>query len=206
MPTAPELPRERDHAITITPQEGRRWFFIGCAMELGLLALGVLIARLTGRSIMAETRWDGFDAFAGVAACLPLFAGFVWMLRSPAPLWAGIRRILDSALRPIFRHWSIAQLALISALAGACEEALFRGALQGALQGWLGPAPALVTASVVFGLAHPLSRAYVVLTALMGLVLGGLWLATGNLLAPILTHAVYDFLALVWFLRVHRPE
>jgi len=32
--------------------------------------------------------------------------------------------------------------------------------------------------------------------------LGLLWSFTGNLLTPIVTHAVYDFAALIYFLRV----
>ena len=43
-------------------------------------------------------------------------------------------------------------------------------------------------------------------TAIAGLYLGALWLVSGNLLAPILAHACYDFLALLWFLKVHKAE
>ena len=41
---------------------------------------------------------------------------------------------------------------------------------------------------------------------LMGLLLGGLWIATGNLLVPIVAHAVYDFLALVWLVKFEGPQ
>jgi membrane protease YdiL (CAAX protease family) len=43
-----------------------------------------------------------------------------------------------------------------------------------------------------------------IITAFIGLYLGLLWLWTGNLLTPMITHAVYDILALVYFLRVYR--
>ena len=42
---------------------------------------------------------------------------------------------------------------------------------------------------------------YAVIATLIGA--GVLWFAAGNLLAPITTHAVYDFVAPVYFLRAH---
>ena len=48
------------------------------------------------------------------------------------------------------------------------------------------------------------SREAAVLDAtLIGAYLGFLWFAAGNLLAPITTHAFYDFVAPVYFLRAH---
>jgi membrane protease YdiL (CAAX protease family) len=52
----------------------------------------------------------------------------------------------------------------------------------------------------VFGLAHPISTTYAVLASLIGIYLGFLFVATDNLLVPIVTHAAYDFLALVYLL------
>jgi membrane protease YdiL (CAAX protease family) len=37
----------------------------------------------------------------------------------------------------------------------------------------------------------------------MGLYLGTLFVITGNLFAPIVAHAAYDFVALVWLARRH---
>ena len=63
---------------------------------------------------------------------------------------------------------------------------------------------ALVGVAILFGLLHAVNVAYAVLAALMGLYLGWLWMATGNLAVPIVAHAVYDFLALVYILRGRR--
>jgi uncharacterized protein len=188
-----------------TLPESRRWFWLGCVTELALLLAAVLLAWACGRMDLLHVRWEEAAVLAGMGLALPCFLAFVWLLRSSSPVCTGLRRILETTLRPVFAPWSLLQLAVIAVLAGVCEEALFRGAVQGVLSGWIGPWPACVAASVLFGLAHPLSRAYMVGTALMGLLLGGLWMLTGNLLAPVVAHAVYDFLALVWFLRVHRP-
>jgi membrane protease YdiL (CAAX protease family) len=93
----------------------------------------------------------------------------------------------------------------ISLLAGVAEEALFRGALQGGLTARLGSEAALGVAAVLFGLCHALNRAYALLATGMGLVLGLEFQGTGTLWAPALTHAAYDFFALLYLLRWTRP-
>ncbi|MCB1128010.1 MAG: CPBP family intramembrane metalloprotease, partial [Verrucomicrobiae bacterium] len=65
-----------------------------------------------------------------------------------------------------------------------------------------GEAAGLVLASGLFGAAHSVNRTYATAAAVVGVYLGTLYQITGGLLGPILTHAVYDFLALVWFLRI----
>ena len=114
-----------------------------------------------------------------------------------------LRRVVERLLVPLFQHLSVAELAIISILAGLGEEMLFRGVLQAALAGWLegtvGVLVGLAAASVLFGFAHAITPAYFVLAMLIGAYLGGLWLWTGNLLAPIVAHAGYDFIAL-WYL------
>ncbi len=112
---------------------------------------------------------------------------------------------MDSLLRPLFGNWSILQLAIISAIAGLAEEALFRGAIQASLSGRIGSIAGLLLSSVLFGVSHLITRTYAILAGVVGLYLGLLWLWTGNLLTPVVTHAVYDFLALLYFLRLYRP-
>ena len=88
---------------------------------------------------------------------------------------------------------------MIAALAGIGEETLFRGVIQAAVAQhvggprgvWLG----LLVAAVLFGLLHPVTPMYAVLAGAIGLYLGWLWLVGGNLLLPIVTHGVYDFVA-----------
>lgn len=56
---------------------------------------------------------------------------------------------------------------------------------------------------VIASLFHLVTKTYAVIATLIGAYLGVIWLAAGNLLAPITAHAVYDFVALVYFLRAH---
>jgi uncharacterized protein len=111
---------------------------------------------------------------------------------------------------PMFRDGQLVHLAIISVLAGLGEEMLFRGVIQAAVAQeiggprgmWLG----LAVAAVLFGMLHLVTPTYAVLAALIGLYLGGLWLLCDNLLAPVTTHAVYDFVVLVYLVRGRGTE
>ena len=111
---------------------------------------------------------------------------------------------MESLLRPLFGNWSVLQLLTISLVAGISEEAFFRGAIQGSMADHVGLGIALVTASLLFGAFHLITWTYAIIAALIGAYLGMLWIWTDNLMTPMVTHAVYDSVALVYFLRVYR--
>jgi uncharacterized protein len=146
------------------------------------------------------------DALLGVAAALPPLGLFWLCLICPWRPFAEIARITVETIVPLFRNCGLAQLAIIAALAGLGEETLFRGVVQaGAAQEiggpygvWIG----LLVAAVLFGLLHLITPTYGILAGLIGLYLGWLWLATGNLLTPIVTHGTYDLLALVYLAKL----
>jgi uncharacterized protein len=94
-------------------------------------------------------------------------------------------------------------LATVSIGAGISEELIFRGFLFYYLSLWFpyinGLECALIT-SLTFGLGH-LYQGWkgVVGTALVGLIMAGLYLLTGNLLVPVIAHATTDLRALLIF-------
>jgi membrane protease YdiL (CAAX protease family) len=182
-----------------------RWFLFGCAVELSLLFVGAALAFLLGQPLFGDLRWSVRDLWLGILASLPLFVLFFCLLHSSLPAFERIGEFLEVHVRPVFESWAIWQLAVISLLAGVCEEVFFRSVFQGGLARYIGTIPALVVASVVFGCFHLVTKMYAVIATLIGAYLGVLWLVAGNLLAPITTHAVYDFVALTYFLRAHRP-
>lgn len=51
---------------------------------------------------------------------------------------------------------------------------------------------AWILSSVLFGFVHPMTKLYIFITGLMGLYFGVLLILTGNLLTPIIAHALYD--------------
>lgn len=181
-------------------------FYFACFTEASLLGAAALIGAVLRHGMFDELRWRPVDGAWGALAVGPMLLAFAWLLRSRVKFAANMRRFFEHVIRPVLGSWSIVQLAVISMLAGICEEALFRGALQGGLIPMLGSGPALIIASAAFGLAHPISKEYIVLAGAIGLFLGMLFILTGNLLAPIVAHALYDFCALMWFLRLHRGD
>jgi uncharacterized protein len=178
-----------------------RWFLFGCVVELSLLFVGGMLAFLIGQPLFGDLQWRLRDLWLGIFASLPLLALFFWLLHSSLPAFKRIHEFLEVHVRTVFEPWTIWQMVVISLLAGLCEEVFFRSVLQGGLARHVGAIPALVAASVIFGCFHLVTKTYAVIATLIGAYLGVLWLVAGNLLAPISAHAVYDFVALVYFLR-----
>ncbi|WP_376693388.1 CPBP family intramembrane glutamic endopeptidase [Wenzhouxiangella sp. EGI_FJ10409] len=136
-----------------------------------------------------------------MAATLPLAAS---LLALPAERWRWaeeLTRLVRRFVAVLFRRTRPGAVVLVSALAGIGEELLFRGVIQAGLVAWLTPASGIVIASLLFGLAHAVSFSYLLLATLMGLYLGLLYHWTGNLLVPILVHALYDWVAIRYYLR-----
>jgi uncharacterized protein len=158
------------------------------------------------RSPLLGLRWSLRSTVIGIVAAIPPFIFFVWTLNSKLPFFTPRRHLLESLLRPIFESWSIVQLAIISILAGISEEVFFRGAIQGSLAGRVGVPVALLLASALLAASHLTTWTYAIIVLFIGAYLGLLWICTGNPLTPMVTHALYDFLALWYFLRVYRPD
>ena len=83
---------------------------------------------------------------------------------------------------------------------GPAEELLFRGAVQGRLRQSWGVWPAIVGATVLFGLIHipaisggfGAQLSYALLVGVLGLLLGSLYEYTRNILVPSLIHGAYN--------------
>jgi membrane protease YdiL (CAAX protease family) len=176
----------------------------GVIFEAALALVAFALGALAGVDPLLTLRLDARDAAIGAAATLPMLVFFVVFLKSGAAPFRSIRDALDERLWPVFRHASVTDLAAISALAGIGEELLFRGVIQPALAGYAGVVAGLVATSVIFGLAHSVTRTYAVIATLIGAFLGGLWLLTGNILVPVVAHALYDFVAILLYLRDAR--
>lgn len=185
--------------------DARRWFGFGCLVEVSVGILAGVVGYASGLPWASTIAWSGRDAAWGVAGTLPMLALFWWMLQTRWEPIHEITRFLDQAARPVMGQWSSVQFGIISLIAGVSEELLFRAVAQGGLTVLLGPGWGLVLASGIFGAFHCVTRAYAVVAALMGVYLGLLWNLTGNLLTPVITHALYDFIALAWLFKLARP-
>lgn len=192
-------------------RRARRTLLLITAFELslGLVAIGV-------GWMFGFLLWDRFwpqpigqtmlqTTGIGLLAALPMAVGLLGLESVQAAPMQRIREILQRHLLPLFRDSPPSHLLVISLAAGLGEETLFRGAIQGGLAEWLGGGEgellAVLVASVAFGLAHCVTWTYFGLACLMGGFFGWLFWWTGALWTPIVTHAAYDFFALLYLLR-----
>jgi len=81
----------------------------------------------------------------------------------------------------------------LSATAGVCEEALYRGYLIWYLTAWMPVIPAAAVASVIFGFGHAYQgRRGILTTGAFGAVLAAVYLISGSLWLPMLLHGLID--------------
>ncbi|HEX5471658.1 MAG TPA: CPBP family intramembrane glutamic endopeptidase [Lacipirellulaceae bacterium] len=137
----------------------------------------------------------------GLLATLPMLAVFWLLVNSESPSLRQLRGQVEWLIREMFPTGSIGQFAMVAILAGVGEELLFRGALQMKIGAWTTPVIGLVIASLLFGLAHALSKLYFLFAVVVGVFLGWLALEYHDLAAPMVAHAMYDFVALVYLSR-----
>ena len=172
-------------------------------VEGGLLASASLLGWMIDQPPLRFFAWTLRGVFWGVVAALPLVALFFVFQRLPIGPLQRIQRFSEEVIRPLLAPCSWIDLLGISTLAGLGEETLFRGVLQEAVTRWFNNVwVGIIAVSILFGLMHSITFTYVVLASLMGAYLGCVWLyADHNLLVIVITHALYDFVVLLWLLR-----
>ena len=172
--------------------------FIGLALagESGLALLAFGLGRTFGLSPLQQLHISWRSLLWGLFATLPPLLTLRWTLTRRR---GGLRNLVHyvvTHLGPLLADCSVLELASLAAAAGFAEELLFRGVVQAGLADRLPTIGALIAASVLFGLVHFVTTSYAVFSGFMGLYLGALFLMQGSLLSPMLTHALYDFVAL----------
>jgi len=180
-----------------------RIFVFACVFESGLFVLALALG--WGMDLKWWTglaHLKGLNLFYAVLAAVPMLGFFQQMLFTNWEPFMEIRRFLDGHLRPMFQEWEWWRFGLLSFCAGCGEEALFRGVIQGRLTDAIGPIAALLVSGILFGLLHFMTPAYFWIATFIGVYLGSLWMLTQSLWVPILTHGLYDFAALYYFIRM----
>jgi uncharacterized protein len=150
-------------------------------------------------------------AIAGLVGAIPPFVLLVATDRLRIGPLERIKKIVLETLGPSLAACRWYDLALLAALAGIGEELLFRGVAQPLFERWvafdgLSRAAGLLGSNLIFGLLHLITPLYGILAGAMGVYFGLLLDITGsrNLLAPMIAHAVYDFLAFLVVVRAQR--
>lgn len=176
--------------------------------EGGLAVAAVLLGRMLGHPPLESLHWTWAGLAWGTLGAVPPLIVFFLFIEVPLKPLASTVRVVDEVLIPVFARCRTVELAIISLLAGLGEEMLFRIVVQQALADWVGgsagPWVGLLAAAVLFGMLHLITPMYGLLAGAIGLYLGWMWIASDNLLAPITTHAIYDFVALVYLVRIRK--
>ena len=172
--------------------------FAATVVYVPLLLLGLILSIFWQKTIRAEfaplqdiLNWTGLGVGTGL-----VLVGLTWAIGRFLPALRELEIEFQKVLGPLECR-QIIWLALLSATA---EECLFRGTLQP----WIGYVPT----SILFGLLHfvPI-RVFLPWTAfaiVAGFVFGALFDHTGNLIAPIVAHALVNGLNLHLIVRGKR--
>jgi membrane protease YdiL (CAAX protease family) len=193
--------------------ERDRFFAKAMAFELSLAAAAVVIGWLVGFSPLASMPGApslGIAVTWGIVGTIPMVVGLLFFDRFPIGPLKSLKQLTERLVVPLFSGLSIWQLALLSAAAGFGEELLFRGLIQAGMTHGLSFAYdqwiACLVASILFGLCHWLSATYGILAIVIGVYLGVLFVFTDSLLPPMIAHGLYDFVALVYLVKVAKPD
>ncbi len=194
----------------VANEDHRSRFVLAATAELSLGALAILLGWWFGPDArqyvprIHDLRGIAFGGLVGIGIGVGLAVAMLLVSRLPLPGIRSLNESFEARFRELLAPMTYPELVVLAMTAGLGEELLFRGWLQSAMTGSIenpNDYPRAITgwlvASFLFGLAHPLSRAYIAIAAGMGLILGGLFLVTGNLLTAIAAHAAYDAVILI---------
>jgi len=188
----PELPEKRPEGPGREPGDGRR-SPAEALVRTAAIFYAVLLAAAWGWSALAGESLifaSGPAAERGVDAWwdpgLGLVAALlVILLSDQLTRLTAAGATLAQSLGSLLGRLTWPQCLWLAAWSGLAEEAFFRGALQ--------PRVGLIAASLLFGLAHLVPRRdlwpWSIFAVVVGLLLGVLFEATGNLVAPVVAHA-----------------
>lgn len=160
----------------------RVWAHGYTTQQLGLVLHGrtkLLIAGIVGAAVIATLQWLNLRRVSRIP------------VESRGPLQAIAERILPQTAVELPPYFALAITA------GLCEEFLYRGFAMAAL-GRVGLSAGLVVlvSSILFGLAHSYQgRGGIVMTFVVGLVLGASRLAYNSLVPAIFWHSAVDIVA-----------
>jgi membrane protease YdiL (CAAX protease family) len=174
-------------------------------VEGGLALFALSLGWYFGPSVFARLEWSWAAAGWGALAALPPLFLLIVIDHFPVGPLKQVRDISDLFLRPILKNCRWPDYFLLAALAGFCEELFFRGWMQPFVHEWLAPWSTNLLVGFIFACCHAITPAYFIIAWLISLYLGGLFLWSDNLLVPMVTHGVYDLIALFAVMELHTP-
>lgn len=206
IPSPGSFPGGNEGPTDSTGPSRREQVLVAVAVEASLAAIAFCLAWAAGFSPLVG--WDGSwsAVLQGLAGTMPLLAVMGLAEAFPIGPLRHAKELGDQFVRPFVARLTLFDIVLFSVLAGVCEELFFRGFLQNFLAYWLPTWAAWLLTAVAFGLAHPVSRAYVVLAGLIGLYFTVLYACLGNLLVVMIAHGVYDLIVMLYIRWTNPPR
>ena len=181
----PDLPRSKLlqliglQAAVFTFHGAVCWWASGRALAefvvFDLRDLGLGVALGAGMSAAA---WASFRLFPRAGEAL---------MRMQAPTYP----FLKDRLGP-------GAVIFVSLCAGIGEEALYRGGAQSWMSDYIGPAPGIAVAALIFTVSHMARPPVAAIIFAIGILFGAIFWYTGSLLIVMVGHAVYDVFALAY--------
>ena len=175
-----------------------RFLTLAIAFEGGLALVAMVFGWWTDIHPLQQFSFEWWPALQGIGLAIPLFVAFLLFFRFPIGPLRQIRRALMETLGSelaVCRWWELLILAFVT---GFSEEVLFRGLFQA----WIGP----LWSNILFGMLHWITPLYALLAGAIGALFSWSMQVTENLITPILTHTVYDFLAFLVVARATRKQ
>lgn len=161
-----------------------------------IVALG--LATLLKIDTFAHFRLNWRDSAIGLIAVLPLAIALKWFASTDQATLKSFRDSQIDFFANIGFEFTWPRILIISLAAGISEEILFRGVLQMAASGVMPVLFAIILPNILFGLLHMRTLLYAFIAGIVGIYLGAIFIITDNLLAPMISHGVYDVIALAY--------
>lgn len=158
---------------------------------LGVVGGGLAYAFAGGRPLMHPGPWLELHPLPAASLSVALgvalaFAVVVWTRFAVARFgWA---QQLHRELQPVARRFDASEIWMLAVLSSVGEELFFRS--------FLVPTIGLGLSTLLFGVLHqvkgPSRWVWATWAASVGLALGGIFVATGSVLGPIVAHALIN--------------
>lgn len=195
--------RFRDVMRTVAtgePPTRRRWYVRTMVTQWSLVAILALVWWWYERPMRLAFPWGPKSAL-GLTITAVIFAVLLLQRRAlramEGPQLAAARAQLESVrqLMP-HTHGERRWFTAVAITAGVCEELLFRGFLIGYFASAMLPWIAMILVAAIFGMGHAYQgRAGILKTAVVGALMGVIYLVCGSLVWPIILHALIDMQA-----------
>lgn len=214
VPNSPLPPPKPASGNSATGNAPSTHFLAAAWFELSLGFIAIILGAVIGINprVHLPRGWPlaQFD-WLWIARSIAIAVPFAFLLlvlvqligRLPLDALNRLEQITKNQLRSTLGPSTIPQLIILSLAAGVGEELLFRGLIQNTFLSLYSPTtlaealPAIICASIAFGFAHPISKSYILVTTLIGLLFGFVYWHYKDLLACVLAHALYDAALLI---------